>query len=344
LVPIAAALAACAGTALVRAYAVRRSLLDIPNHRSSHTTPTPRGGGLAIVVIVLAAVAFNFVRSGSADGLTIALLGGGGLIALAGWLDDHRSVPAIWRALSHFSAAILAVYFIGVPDTLAIGSRTLHLGFTYDVLAVFGLVWLTNLFNFMDGIDGIAASEAVSVSAAGGAFMFLAGDRTIALATLVVCGASFGFLVWNWPPAKIFMGDVGSGFLGFVLGALAVASISAGTVSLGVWVVLLGAFLLDTTITLLRRLGKERFYEAHRRHAYQRAVQSGLSHRRVTASLLLINSLLTGIAAFAWWDPARVPFALVLASVTLAAIYWYVERRLPMWGRVRTHSQPGELT
>lgn len=330
---LAAAVLAWMGTGLVRKYALRRSVLDVPNHRSSHTVPTARGGGLAIVAVVVAATGMQLLRGETDVQFAFAVLVGGGLIALVGWTDDRRGLAAPVRAAAHFTAAIIAVYLIGTPDTIAIGNREVTLGPIYQVMAVFGVAWLTNLFNFMDGIDGIAAGEATAVAAAGGALLLAAGERGTATLAWVLAAASLGFLIWNWPPAKIFMGDVGSGFLGFMLGTLALAGASKGSVAVGIWILLLSVFLFDATVTLMRRLGRERFYEAHRRHAYQRAVQSGLSHRRVSSSVLILNVVMGGLGVVAWYSPESTPLLLLLAIFLLTGVYLYIERRLPMWGR-----------
>ena len=329
---VAVAVLVWMGTGAVRAYALRRSLLDIPNHRSSHTVPTPRGGGLSIVIVVLVATGIGFLSKVIEGNFSAAVLAGGGLIAWVGWIDDHQGLPAAWRAVAHFAAAVIAVWLIGTPDAITIGTYSLHVGWLYRVLAVLGLVWLTNLFNFMDGIDGIAAGEAFTVTAAGAGLLFASGQPGMGAFALILCGAALGFLVWNWPPAKIFMGDVGSGFLGFALGVLALASLANGKVQLDVWLLLLSVFLFDATVTLLRRLGRERIYEAHRRHAYQRAVQSGMSHRQVTTFVLILNLILIFTGVVAWLRPARAVPMLLLAVVLLGVVYIVVERRSPMWG------------
>jgi Fuc2NAc and GlcNAc transferase len=325
-----AMVAAWWGTSLLRRYALGRSLVDIPNHRSSHSLPTPRGGGLAIVVVAAMGIALQMALGGLDRGVGIGLAGGG-LIALVGWVDDHREVRARWRAMAQLAAAVWFISWAGAPDSLWLGAWSLPLGAAAPVLAVVGLVWLTNLFNFMDGIDGIAGGEAVSVGAVGG-FLLLASEAPgLAGTAFLVAAASMGFLVWNWAPARIFMGDVGSGFLGFMLGAVAIASDRAGAVPLLVWLLLLGVFVFDATITLLRRLRREPFYEAHRRHAYQRAVAAGLSHRAVAFLVMGLNAVLGVIAAIAWTWPAAAPLSALAAAGLLTAAYLVVERRRPMW-------------
>jgi Fuc2NAc and GlcNAc transferase len=311
-------------------YARSRALLDLPTERSSHTQPTPRGGGLGIVVVVLAGVALLVASERLPAPTGVALLGGGMLVALAGWLDDLRGLPAATRLIAHLAAALWAVAWLGGLPALAVGTETVRLGPAGAVLAVLGIVWAINLYNFMDGIDGLAASEAASVGTL--AAVFLAPrDPALAAVAVIVAAAAAGFLPWNWQRARVFMGDVGSGFLGFILAALALASENAAAVPALVWLLLLGVFFVDATITLVRRMvRRERWYAAHRGHAYQRATQSGWSHAQVTGAVLGLNG---GLALLGWVSlrrPELLPASVLGAAVALAGIYLLVERRRPM--------------
>jgi Fuc2NAc and GlcNAc transferase len=264
--------------------------------------------------------------------LAVALVGGGSLIAAVGWLDDRRGLPASVRAAAHAVAACWAVLWLGGLPTLDLGGSLLPLGWVGSILAVAGIVWTTNLYNFMDGIDGLAAGEAIVVGAVAGTMLLAAGHPGLALATWLVSAASAGFLVWNWPPARIFMGDVGSGLIGYLLATLAIASENARALPLAAWVLLALVFVFDATVTLLRRALKgERWYAAHRSHAYQRAVQSGLSHARVTAGALGLDLALALLACVGWIWPALLLPALGIAVVLLAAVYLMIERHSPMY-------------
>ena len=315
-------------TGLVCRYALKRGILDIPNRRSSHTVAIPRGGGLAIVVAFFIPV-IGLTAHGFLPGdLSAALLGGGLLVAGVGWLDDRRGLPAALRAGAHAIAALWALYWLGGLPSLNLGITRLSLGSVGFVLGVVGIVWFVNLYNFMDGIDGLAGTEAITV--AGTAALLIGGIRvgllpnpgmtgtapgaaSIALVSTLLVPASAGFLVWNWPPARIFMGDVGSGFLGFTFGVLAVASENSGTLPLLVWVLLLGVFVVDATATLLRRIWRrERWTEAHRTHAYQLAVQAGRTHKQVTVAVLGINIMLGAAATVACvWPRTLLPVVVV---------------------------------
>ena len=272
-------------TELMRRYSVKKNLLDAPNSRSSHSVATPRGGGLSIVVCFLIVIGFS---SSLPSNIVFALIGSGALIAVVGFWDDQGHVAARWRLLSHFVAAILILYYLGVLPEFEVLGLVINLSWFGYVVVAFVLVWLLNLFNFMDGIDGIAASEAIFVACSGAYFSWLNGLESLSYISLVLTSSTMGFLILNWPPAKIFMGDVGSGFLGLMLGVIAYANILEGG-SVLVWVVLLGVFLVDSGITLSRRIIRgDKWYEAHCSHAYQHAARKW-GHKRVTVVIIFIN-------------------------------------------------------
>lgn len=319
-------------TGQIRRFALANAILDMPNARSSHAIPTPRGGGVAIVLLVLGGTLLASAV-GVLDGdVAAAFIGGGGLVALIGWLDDRRGVHAAVRAVVHCAAAGWAVYLVGGLPSYFTGTGAVHLGPVGGLLAVLGIVWATNLYNFMDGIDGIAGGQAMCAGVIGGALLLLSGSAGLAAVAFLVAAASAGFLVWNWAPAKIFMGDVGSGFLGFSFGTLAVASENDGGVPLLVWVLLLGVFVVDATVTLLRRtLAGEVPYAAHRDHAYQRAVRSGMSHARVSGWVVVFNLGLGVVSVFGWLRPALLLPLFAGALLLLLVPYVMVERRKPMF-------------
>lgn len=318
-------------TGAVRRYALARAVLDVPNHRSAHTVPTPRGGGLAIGCVALLGIAALGALGALPAGTAAALVGGGALVAGVGWIDDHRGVGAELRIVVHFLAAGWALAWLGGVPEVSLGTATLPLGPAGWVLGAVGIVWLTNLYNFMDGIDGIAAGEAVVVGGAGGVLLLLAEDAGLAGVALLLAAASGGFLLWNWAPARIFMGDVGSGLLGYLFAVLALASENAGALPLLGWVLLLGVFVLDATLTLVRRVARgERWYDAHASHAYQRAVRSGWTHARVTGTVLLLDLLLALLALLALLRPAALPGAVGCGLLVLGAAYLAVERRCAM--------------
>jgi len=325
------------GTGRIRQFAMARALLDVPSERSSHTTPTPRGGGLAIATVVLAGVLLAALGGWVRWEVAVALLPSGAAMALLGWLDDRRTLSAGLRLLIHFMAASWIVYSFGPVRALSIGTASLDLRWLATPVSIIGVVWLVNLFNFMDGIDGIAAAEALIVSAAAAFFCWRVGDSEVAWLAALIAAASAGFLPWNWMPARIFMGDTGSTFLGFMLGSLAILADRRGALPAIAWVVLLGVFVGDATLTLTRRVvRRERLAEAHRTHAYQRAVQSGWSHARVSAAVMILS---VTFAALVWGTLAQPAWALAgygLAVVLAVTVYLAVGARAARAGRTRT--------
>lgn len=290
---VASAMALSAAlTALVRRLALAHGVLDVPNQRSSHSIPTPRGGGVSIVLVVIAGLfVLSSLRSLSLD-LLLALIGGGLSVAAVGFLDDRATVHPFVRLLVHAAAAVWAVVCLGGLPPLQLGHQLVHLEWIGDALAALGIIWALNLFNFMDGIDGIAASEAVFVSwSAAVLALFTREASSVSPVSWTFGAACCGFLLWNWPPARIFMGDVGSGFLGYVIGVLALADARDNPVNLLVWLILCGAFFVDATVTLARRcLRREPVYQAHRSHAYQWLARRWGSHCRTTLTIMAVNA------------------------------------------------------
>ena len=331
LLTLAPAALAAALTGGVRRFALRRRMLDVPNERSSHDRPTPRGGGLSIVLVALAGMGI-LVWAGLLPARTGAAVAAGGVpVAVIGWIDDRRGLSPLARAAVQFAAATAAVYLLGGLPRLEIGGAGMPLGALGAVLAVVGTVWAINLYNFMDGIDGLAAGHAAVAAAAAAALLARVGAQGLAAAALLVGAASAGFLFWNWPPARIFMGDVGSGFLGFVFAVLAIASENGGGIPLLVWLILLYPFIFDATLTLTRRvLTGARWHLPHRSHAYQRAVESGASHRAVTLAILGLDGLMAVAAWLIVVRPAHAGSATLAVTALLAAIYIGIERRRPM--------------
>jgi Fuc2NAc and GlcNAc transferase len=315
--------AAWVSTGLVRRHALRIAMLDIPNSRSSHHVPTARGGGLAIVLtFVLCLCLLLFLHL--LDLTTVAaLVAGGGAIAVVGYLDDRNALRARVRFGVHLVAAICAVGMLGGLANNSLRVVGLQGTTAGSVIAVLALVWMTNLFNFMDGIDGIAASEAVFIATAGAWLGWRHGaDSGTTMAMLALAGSTAGFLIWNWPPARIFMGDVGSGFLGFSLAALAIAASRRGYVPIEAWVILGGIFLVDSTLTLLRRIARgERWFESHRTHAYQHITRRSNGHLPVTAAVIAINVLwLLPMAWLATSFQDQAPWFLATALIPLAVL------------------------
>ncbi len=328
---LAVALLSYALTWLAIRYAHRRLLLDLPGRRRSHSAPTPRGGGIAIVLAMLAAIVALPAFAGCLmpTGRGRVMMASIALVAVIGWMDDHRPLSARLRLFVHFLAATIVI--LSGIGAFAIGGSSGGMSPPW-AWATTGIVWLAvvwsiNLHNFMDGINGILSAQALFVFASLALLASLGGfPLYYVLLPLVFAAAVLGFFPWNFPRARIFMGDVGSGVLGLVI---AIAILSEGrALAATTGLVLCSAFVADATCTLLSRMLRgRRWYSAHREHLYQWLVRAGLSHAKVVALYMSWNLLIAlpaalwmnrvaqntvsneivpaigvyGLAAFAWW-------------------------------------------
>jgi Fuc2NAc and GlcNAc transferase len=275
------------------------------------------------------------ITDGLAWNVVIALVGGGLLVSVVGFYDDREAVPAKVRLLVHFIAAIWALAWLGGMPSIGLGASSWEQSWWGQIIGVVALVWMVNLYNFMDGIDGLAGAETVFVGGFAGVLLMLTGAPDLGRATWVLAAACLGFLFWNWPPSRIFMGDVGSGFLGFAWGVLAIAGTKRDAVPFWAWLVLLSVFIIDATLTLwLRLLRGKRWYEAHRTHAYQHAAQRW-GHFKVTLAIILINLLWVApcatVVTFGALLEPRVRVALVsLVPLIAIALYFKAGRADPV--------------
>jgi Fuc2NAc and GlcNAc transferase len=301
-------------------HSARLGLVQAPNHRSSHFVPTPQGGGLGIIVATLLILSplgfldnFHFV----------CLLGGAVFLAGVGWMDDTRGLSIVFRLLAQFLVCSLFLLFA-------------YYQFTWSPLALFlifiAVGWI-NFFNFMDGLDGLAGIEALFLFLSGLSLIYFSGqiDRAegLGFATLVIASALLGFLILNWPPAKIFMGSVGSFTLAFILFGLALLAHQRALLSFPVLVILPAVFVTDSTVTLLVRFfRRERWYEAHRTHAYQHLSlrwnnDRKRGHLSVTLLVGSINLFFLYPLAWAcihWPDKAMIWVFIAYAPLTLGAL------------------------
>ena len=263
-------------------YAVKNKMTVIPNDRSLHDIPTPKGGGIAITLTWYTGLTVLFFSGIIELNLYFALLSGV-ILAIVSLIDDIKGLRPFIRLIVHFLTAILAFYFLEGLRPLVIPGFNFNYNFLIYPLAIIGMVWFINLFNFMDGIDGFASVEVITISAV----LFVMSWNIITI-LLIVCVT--GFLCWNWPKAKIFMGDVGSTQLGFVLVVLGIYFHNTFEFSILNWIMLTSPFWFDATLTLFRRWrNKEKLSEAHRKHVYQRIVQAGFSHEMINIFLICIN-------------------------------------------------------
>lgn len=311
-------LAAALLTGAIRRLALRRQLLDVPVARSAHSIPTPVGGGLSIVLLFVLLSTFFYSQDLFGASLYLGLIGAI-VVAAVGLFDDLYQLHVLWRMPLHFTAALWSVWWLGDIPAIDVAGFMVDQQWLIRLLAVVALVWLLNLYNFMDGIDGLAATELLFVNLVSLLLVINTDALEIALLSLVLISGAAGFLLWNWPPARIFMGDVGSGFCGFVLGLLAIISMQSGLMTVWTWVILLGVFITDSTFTLLRRLWRgDRWYEGHASHGYQHAARLYKSHAKVTITILLINCL--WLAPLAWTSVTRPELGFFLSLIALTPL------------------------
>ena len=316
--------AVAALTGLVRAVLRRHGVMDRPNERSSHAGPVPRGGGIAVVGVLIAAwlaLWLSDACQGCGALFWVALAGALGLAAIS-WLDDLRGgLSALLRLLAQVAA--VAAGIASLPGDALVFQGALP-ALVDHALAAAAWLWFVNLFNFMDGIDGISGAEGASLGL-GTFLLVLLGVAPAGLGPLglALAGVSLGFLLWNWNPAKIFLGDVGSVPLGYLAGWLLLALASAGAWQAAL--LLPAYYLADATFTLTRRLLRgRRIWEAHREHLYQRAVAAGWSHGRTTALIAGHNLLLIGLALASQQGTAAAGAALAAGALLVAALLWYL--------------------
>lgn len=299
---VAAFVVSAVATRFSIVYAHRRRLIDEPGARRSHAEPTPRGGGIGIVIAVLACaclpVAIASRVAPAPTALVIAVI----LVAAVGWIDDHRGLSARWRFLAHCVAAAILLSPLMLALSQIADSFPGMAPFAWVILAValLATVWSINLHNFMDGTDGILAVQAIFVFVALAILCARAGSTTHAGEIAVFAAATAGFLPFNFPRARIFMGDVGSGVLGLLIAVAVLWQMQVRQIALASGLVLCSAFVIDASCTLVSRMLRgRRWYSAHREHLYQWLARCGGSHARVVAWYLAWNLLIV-VPVVAW--------------------------------------------
>ncbi|MFT6310508.1 MAG: Fuc2NAc and GlcNAc transferase [Porticoccus sp.] len=318
---IAALVAVTAVTAFTLTGAVlwlakKGALLDVPNYRSAHTVPTPRGGGIAFVIVITAALTALLAAGYYSLELMLPLIVCSLAIAILGLWDDISNLSAKFRLLLQFCISIAFILALPVIPLLNVGGYFLPVELCAPFYVVV-MVWLTNLYNFMDGIDGIAISQALTGAAIAMLILVVSGNSYWILAFACIFGSSLGFLPWNWPSAKIFMGDVGSSYLGFIFACLML--LSAGEIGIWTWFIILGLFIADTCVTLsVRVLAKQNVFDAHQSHIYQQLARYLDSHQKVCYWLLLVSAV---------W---LLPLALIASSFNANAWLICILAYLPM--------------
>ena len=283
-------------TGIVLKYLKKKAILDHPNERSSHSIATPRGGGLGILITLIPGLLITqYLAPVALPGFIPMVLS---LVALSllSWLDDLYTLGPAVRFLLQITCVTLCLIYLPTPEQGYLG------GFipvwVEKIIIGFGWVWFINLFNFMDGIDGISGTEVLSIGIGIALISFLVElNQSYIHIGLLLAGSALGFLKWNWHKAKLFMGDVGSVPLGFVLGWMLILLAAEGFLIIALLLPLY--YLADATFTLLKRaLRKEKIWEAHKEHLYQKATQSGLSHDQVVLRIAIVNIILIATSVF----------------------------------------------
>ena len=297
-------------TYLIKMYSLKKSIMDIPNERSSHTVPTPRGGGLAIIFTFYLGL---FYFKDMIDGKLFLALFTAIPVAIISLIDDINPLSSKIRLFVQSCSALLALYLLGGVQHIDFIFFELS-GIWLNIIAFFSILWLTNLYNFLDGIDGYATTQTVIVGL--GLFLFFSNP----LGLVLVVG-SLGFLIFNWDKASIFMGDVGSATLGFIVSIFIFSDTANGNIY--IWLVLLSFFWVDATVTLVRRyLNQESLSLAHRKHAYQRLNQAGWKHSRIVLMFIVFNMfflfLLTQLSS---------DIVFIFNMIFVALILYWVEKK-----------------
>jgi len=316
-------------TGFTRKYSLRKKIMDVPNERSSHLIPTPRGGGVAVILVFLLATLWLGFSGNIDRNLTFALIGGGLLVAVMGYFDDVYTIKIRYRIGMHFLAALWALYWLDGFPVLDFGTWKFILNWEGSFIALIGIVWCINLYNFMDGIDGLAGMQGFFISLASSLTLYYLGAHQLGFLLAFLAAALSGFTVWNWPPAKIFLGDVGSGFLGFVFSVIAIYTANHHLLSINFWLIILSVFICDATFTLIyRALTGQRWYAAHREHAYQRLILMGLSHQQITVGIFILNiSILFPLSLASLYWPNQ-GFWLMSISIFGLLLIWFSIRNL----------------
>ena len=312
----------------------RLGLLDIPNERRSHSTPVPRGGGVVVVVVTVVAY---LAASSSLDftpDLVFVLAGLG--IAGISFIDDIRSISFLPRLSVQILAASVFVWHTGgFPGLMVPLFGSIQFGLAGPVLSVLFIVWMTNAYNFMDGIDGILGAQTLSAGAAWAALGFAAGWPTGSIFGSIIAGCSLGFLFFNWQPARVFMGDVGSTFIGFCIAGLPLIPSNGSRIdevgALTFSMLFSLFFLFDTFYTRVELIAKGRnFWQPHREHLYQKLVRSGASHSSISTYYGLASLFVSvaGITAALTFGAAFAVVAAILSVASCSILLYWAHKRI----------------
>lgn len=303
-------------TYFIKDYMIKKSFVASVNERSSHTVPTPHGGGIALAITWFIGLIYLYFIGEISSNLFYALLFGA-VISIVSFFDDVYELSPKLRLIVQSLVAVGGLYFLGGFDTLTFGVFDISNPIITNIFAFFMIIWFINLYNFLDGINGYAGSQALFLALAG--FVLFSGNHFLVLAVAVL-----GFLYWNWNKAKIFMGDVGSTLLGYNIAIFTIYYANQEATNFWIWIILFGVYWFDATLTLIRRkLNKEKLSQAHKKHAYQRLTQSGWSHYKVTNYSIGLNLVLFFIVYFV----SNIFIAFILALIVLVLSMKFVDNK-----------------
>ena len=302
-------------TYFIKNYYIKNALLEKINERSSHTVPTPHGGGIAIALVWFSGLFYLYFNNEIDSSLFFALLVGV-IISIVSFFDDLYDLSPKLRLITQAIVAFGGLYFLGGLEQLNFGLFIIDTPIFTNLFAFFMIIWFINLYNFLDGINGYAGGEAFFLALGG--FLLFGGGHFLVLAVAVL-----GFLYWNWGKAKIFMGDVGSTLLGYNVAIFTIYYTNEVATNFWIWIILFGLFWFDATVTLLRRkLNGEQLSQAHKKHAYQRLQQSGLSHIKVSSLGMGLNVVLFLLVYFI----PSLFVSTIVALLLLIAVMIYIEK------------------
>lgn len=303
-------------TYFIKNYMIKKSLVATVNERSSHTVPTPHGGGIALSITWFIGLVYLYFAGQIESNLFFALLVGV-IISIVSFFDDIYELSPKIRLFAQSIVAFGGLYFLGGFENFTFGIFDIQNPVFTNIFAFFMIIWFINLYNFLDGINGYAGSEAVFLALSG--FVLFGGNHFLVLAVAVL-----GFLYWNWNKAKIFMGDVGSTLLGYNIAIFTIYYANQEATNFWVWIILFALFWFDATLTLIRRkLNKEKLSQAHKKHAYQRLTQAGWSHYKVTNYSIGLNLLLFAVV----YSVANIFVALIISLIVLVLSMKFIDNK-----------------
>jgi Fuc2NAc and GlcNAc transferase len=308
-------------------FLLKKNIIDIPNQRSLHTTPKVRGGGIAILLCYELFVLLFFLFGYITDVLFISQIAGGVILGTVGWIDDRNHVPVITRIFFHLLSAIILLFLFDCYTVINILGINYYVYGFGAVIFVFLTIWMINLYNFMDGIDGIAVSQLIMPSIFIIVILGLNHNYEVSLLSLIMIASSLFFYKYNWPPSKMFMGDVLSGFIGYYFASLTLYINNVLQLSIFIIPVLMSVFIYDATVTLFKRIiKKEKIWEAHNDHYYQEFAKV-YGHKKVTIAVIIIDFILFIPAYVIFKFPKFDLYIALFTYIFLSAIIFLFKRK-----------------